>query len=190
MIEGRRARSVRGSPHSDRPLRRGASVTGVCQCASRAFSLWCRVSTACTDGSSPEHWLGRSSYPGLGSRRNSNAVRDSCSTSARVRGPPRVLVHRRRLKNGLTNESSWKRTYMPHRRSDAIHSLLVRATRWNVATVHAGESGMCKPLRIHTSANSENVLKVSPAAGTALMPLRLITTVAKDKILRTCCQSN
>lgn len=66
----------------------------------------------------------------------------------------------------------------------------VRATRWNVATVHAGESGMCKPLRIHTSANSENVLKVSPAAGTALMPLRLITTVAKDKILRTCCQSN
>ena len=43
---------------------------------------------------------------------------------------------------------------------------------------------------IHTSANSENVLKVSPAAGTALMPLRLITAVAKDKILRTCCQSN
>jgi len=110
MIEGRRARSVRGSPHGDRPIRRGASVTGVCQCASRAFSLWCRASTACTDGSSPGHWLGRSSYPGLGSRRNNHAVRDSCSTSARVRGPPRVRVHRRRFKNGLTNKSSWKRT--------------------------------------------------------------------------------
>ena len=112
MIEGRRARSFHGSPHSDRPIRRGASVTGVCQCASRAFSLWCRASTACTDGSSPGHWLGRSSYPGLGSRRNNHAVRDSCSTSARVRGPPRVRVHRRRFKNGLTNKSSWKRTLM------------------------------------------------------------------------------
>jgi len=110
MIEGRRARSFHGSPHSDRPIRRGASVTGVCQCASRAFSLWCRASTACTDGSSPEHWLGRSSYPGLGSRRNNHAVRDSCLSFVMVRGPPRVRVHRRRFKNGLTNKSSWKRT--------------------------------------------------------------------------------
>ena len=36
---------------------------------------------------------------------------------------------------------------MPHRRSDAIHSLLIRATGWNVATVHAGESSTCKTLR-------------------------------------------
>jgi len=49
MIKGRRAREVPGSPQRDRLERRGASVTGVCQCASRACSMWCRVSATCTD---------------------------------------------------------------------------------------------------------------------------------------------
>ena len=67
MSKGRRARSVRGSPNSDRPERWGASVIGVCQRASRACCIGCRGSTPCTDRSSFEHWLKRLSYPDLGS---------------------------------------------------------------------------------------------------------------------------
>lgn len=54
MIKGRRAREVPGSLQRDRLERRGASVTGVCQCASRACSMWCRVSAPCTDRRSSE----------------------------------------------------------------------------------------------------------------------------------------
>lgn len=67
MIQGRRARKVRGSSHDDRPDRRGASVTGVCQCATRAFSMWCRLSIPCTDRSWSGHLLELSSHPDLGS---------------------------------------------------------------------------------------------------------------------------
>jgi predicted phage tail protein len=42
MVNGRRARKVRGSPHSGRPNRWGASATGVCQCALRACCMRCR----------------------------------------------------------------------------------------------------------------------------------------------------
>ena len=65
MVKGRRARKVGGSPHGDRPKRRGASVTGVCHCASRACCMRCTASTPCTDRSSSEQWLERSSRPDL-----------------------------------------------------------------------------------------------------------------------------
>lgn len=92
MVKGRRARNDRGSLHSDRPYRWGASVTGVCQCALRAFSMWCRVCTTCTDRSSSEHWLGRSSRPDLGSRciRRTTRIKPSGlpAGNARPASPP------------------------------------------------------------------------------------------------------
>ena len=86
MIKGRRARNVRGSLHSDRPNRWGASVTGVCQRALRACSMGCRIDTSGTDRSSSEHWLERSSHPDLGSRSETPAGRRPTITIF-VRGP-------------------------------------------------------------------------------------------------------
>src|SRR5512133_252775 len=67
MIKGRRARTGSGSPNSDRPVRWGAPIIGVCQRTLCACCIGCRVDEPCTDRSSSEHWLERSSHPSLGS---------------------------------------------------------------------------------------------------------------------------
>jgi len=74
MIKGQRARDDCGSPQGDRPERWGASVTGDCQCAWRACSMWCWASEPCTDRSFIEHELDPSTVPDLGSTLQTIAI--------------------------------------------------------------------------------------------------------------------
>jgi len=67
MIEGQRARDVRGSPRRDRQLRWGASATGVWPGAMRACCMWCGHTRPCTDRSRFERWLERWDDLDLGS---------------------------------------------------------------------------------------------------------------------------
>ena len=85
-IKGQRARGVGGSPHRDRPQRWGASVTGDCQCAWRACSMWCWTLESCTDRSLPEQLLELSTIPDLGSRLQPNCV--GTSTGCHPQVPP------------------------------------------------------------------------------------------------------
>jgi|KBSMisStandDraft_5_1062788.scaffolds.fasta_scaffold25237_7 hypothetical protein len=68
MIEGQRARDVRGSPCRDRQLRWGASATGVKPGAMRACCMWCGHTLPRTDRSWFERWLERANDSDLGSR--------------------------------------------------------------------------------------------------------------------------
>jgi hypothetical protein len=95
VIKGQRARSTRGSLSSDRPLRRGASITEVCQRTLRVCCIWCRSSRLRTDRSWSGHWLGLSSYLFLDPVECPRQVKFKLTTpKIHQRGPPRGLDKR------------------------------------------------------------------------------------------------
>jgi hypothetical protein len=95
VIKGQRARSTRGSLWSDRPLRRGASITEVCQRTLRVCCIWCRSSRLRTDRSWSGHWLGLSSYLFLDPVECPRQVKFKLTTpTIHQRGPPRGLDRR------------------------------------------------------------------------------------------------